>query len=128
MPGLRCKLMLFSSASTAGSISYKNEWHGSVSKDLELLELSNKCYHCSPHRSALLSTSTGLRLVLYTGLALKSTQRPQLVWLEGGTIRCARMVHIVQGHSAVLSTPGKALVAHVLPNPPLPMSCHLQDP
>lgn len=48
--------------------------------------------------------------------------------LEGGTIRCARMVHLVQGHSAVLFTPGKALVAHVLPNPPLPMSCHAPGP
>lgn len=128
MPGLCCKWMLFSSASTAGSISDKNEWCGTVPKDLELLELSNKSYRCSPHRSALLSLSTGLRLALYIGLALKSTQGPQLAWLEGGTVRCARTVRLVQGHSAVLSAPGKASVAHAVPNPPLPTSCHAPVP
>jgi len=74
--GLSCTVTLFSSASAAGSISDKKEWCVTVPKDIELLELSNKCDCSLPHRSVFLSPSTGLRLVLYIGLALKSTQKP----------------------------------------------------
>lgn len=130
-----CTLMLFSSASAAGSIiSDKNEWCATVPKDIELLEPSNKCDCSLPQTSVLLSLSTGLILMLYIGLILKSTQKTQLVWLEGGTTpsvlnhysaHCAQTVHLFQGQGGALPTPGKAICGTCSANPTslLVLSC-----